>query len=393
MPLNSILKKRRKIVYVTSARLPTEKAHGLATVKMCEALAACGYEVDLVIPKLWRREVDIFQHYDLRDNFKIIKLPCIDLLPLRFLDRLMFILQSFSFSISLLVFVLFRYGKKKEDIIFFSHDYIPLYFMTFLSDKVFYDIHHFPGDNLMYRRLMKMSFSFAVQTKWKVGELGRRFGISRDSIVYWPNGTDVYKFDIALSRDEARKALGLVVLNKMVVYTGALFDWKGVDSLIISVSNLYQETRIYIVGGTPEAIVNCRKNIPEANDERVSFIPFEPHERIPLWLKAADVLVLPNTGKQKVSLYYTSPMKLFEYMAAGRPIVSSATPSIMEILNENNAVLVEPDNPLALAKGINRVLGDPLLAEHIASNALKESKKYTWRERAEKVSGLIEKNA
>jgi len=383
-----------KIIYITTTRFPTEKAHGLATIKICEAFGESGYEVDIIAPKLWRRtEGDVFNYYDVKKNLRLFKIPCIDLIPLRVLDKFAFILQTASFMLLSLPYIFLKYGKDIKQYIFFSHDYIPLYFMTFLPVNIFYDIHHFPGQNFMYRRVMKKSFGFAVQTKWKIKELEDKFGVPVDKIVYWPNGTDVERFNIPQSVTEARKILGLPTDKKIVMYTGQLFNWKGVDSLIKAVCYLSPEVLIYIIGGSDQDVVNCKKEITEANDSRIIFIPFVRHSQIPLWLRAADVLVLPNTGKQKVSLYYTSPMKLFEYMAANKPIVSSAIPSIMEILNNNNAVLVEPDNEEAFGSGINKVLSNPILASNLSFESLEDSHKYTWRNRAQKIIDYFSNHA
>jgi glycosyltransferase involved in cell wall biosynthesis len=381
-------------VYVTSTRFPTEKAHGLATVKLCEAFARRGYAVDVLAPRLWRRDGgDVFDYYDVKNTFRIVKIPCIDLIPLRVIDTLAFLLQSISFSLLALLYVASVYRAKMKKCIFFSHDYIPLYFMTFLPVSIFYDVHHFPGNNFMYRRVVKRAFGFAVQTKWKVNELSDKFGIAPERIVYWPNGTDIRAFDDLPTKNTTRKELSLPTDKKIIMYTGQLFEWKGVDSLLRSITMLPSDAVLYIVGGADSDVVRCKKEIPEANDARIVFIPFQSHEKIPVWLNSADVLVLPNTGKQKVSLYYTSPMKLFEYMASGRPIVASAIPSLQEILNDRNAVLVEPDNPEALAAGIRSVLDDAATAEKISRNAKIDSREYTWDGRTQRIGAYFEKYA
>src|SRR3989344_2354492 len=253
-----------KIIYIANTRLPTEKAHGLATMKICEAFVRAGAELELIVPKLWRHPGDPF---------------------------------------------------------------------------VFYDIHHFPSKNFMYQRVMKKSSGFAVQTRWKILALGKQFAVPENKIVYWPNGTDVEKFSAGISKDEARKKLGLSINEKIILYTGALFDWKGVNTLVLAVGQLFLEAKVYIVGGATIDVKNLKKRLPEANNPRIVFVPFQPHEMMPFWCKAADVLVLPNTGKQKVSLYYTSPMKLFEYLVSGTPMVVSNIPSITEIVDNSSAFI------------------------------------------------------
>tara|TARA_B100000749_G_scaffold222723_1_gene177878 strand:- start:50 stop:454 length:405 start_codon:yes stop_codon:yes gene_type:complete len=106
-------------------------------------------------------------------------------------------------------------------------------------------------------------------------------------------------------------------------------------------------------------------------------------------LAKGDVLVLPNVGSGS-TVNYTSPLKLFEYMAAGKPIVASNLPSIREVLRDGeNAVLVEPGNPTALTSGLRRVLEDRKLAERIASRAFDEVTEYSWDCRAARVEALL----
>jgi glycosyltransferase involved in cell wall biosynthesis len=233
---------------------------------------------------------------------------------------------------------------------------------------------------------MDKSFGFAVQTKWKIVALEEKFGIKSGRIVYWPNGTDIEKYQLDISLSEARKKLDLPQDKKLVLYTGQLFDWKGVDTLIQAVDFLGRDILVYVVGGSAEDVVKLKKGFPIANDERIVFVPFQPRELMPVWLKAADVLILPNTGKQKVSLYYTSPMKLFEYMASGKPIVASAIPSILEILNKDNSLLAEADNPASFGEKINYALRHLDEVSTLGLQAQRDVKKYTWRERARKIS-------
>ncbi|MCG2808867.1 MAG: glycosyltransferase, partial [Candidatus Portnoybacteria bacterium] len=110
-----------------------------------------------------------------------------------------------------------------------------------------------------------------------------------------------------------------------------------------------------------------------------------PYSEIPYYLKAADVLVLPNSGKEEISKSWTSPMKMFEYMASQRPIVASDLISLREILNENNAVLVEPDNSRALAEGIMSALKKDDFSAKILIEAWQNVQKYTWTERVKNI--------
>jgi len=116
---------------------------------------------------------------------------------------------------------------------------------------------------------------------------------------------------------------------------------------------------------------------------------------VPRYLKAADVVVLPNSrnSRQKrfsiYSRYDTSPIKLFEYLASGAPIVASDLPSIREIVSEEEVFFVKPDDPQELAQGIERLLTDQEFARTLSSRALERSKEYTWEKRAKKIVEFI----
>jgi glycosyltransferase involved in cell wall biosynthesis len=102
------------------------------------------------------------------------------------------------------------------------------------------------------------------------------------------------------------------------------------------------------------------------------------------------VLALPNPSSA-ISTLFTSPLKLFEYMAAGRPIVASDLPAIREVLHHDvDALLVAAGDPAALAAGIERVLADPGLARRLAEAALSAVPAYSWDRRAERLEALFD---
>jgi glycosyltransferase involved in cell wall biosynthesis len=183
-----------------------------------------------------------------------------------------------------------------------------------------------------------------------------------------------------MSKEEARKKLDLDQNKKYAVYTGHLYSWKGVDTLAEAATLLPHDTQVLFVGGREDDIRNFRERYQEVKNIRL--VGFRPHHEIPLWQCAADVLVLPNTAKEAISAHYTSPMKLFEYLASGRPIVASRIPSITEILSEEDATLVLPDDAEALLQGILTALSTPVkprttLADH------------SWQMRAERVRSFV----
>jgi glycosyltransferase involved in cell wall biosynthesis len=183
-----------------------------------------------------------------------------------------------------------------------------------------------------------------------------------------------------------------IVTDRVVGYAGHLYAWKGVD-LLIRATALLPGTRAIIVGGHEKEpdIGRLRALASELDIEgRVTFTGQIPPAEVAAHLSKAAVLVLPNPASA-ISTRFTSPLKLFEYMAAGRAIVASDLPSIREVLRDNeNALLVEPGSVDALAAGIRRLLDDPPLSSRLAGAALSEVPLYTWGRRAERVEALLE---
>jgi len=231
-----------------------------------------------------------------------------------------------------------------------------------------------------------------VQTQWKVEALRRDFGIPAVRIVYWPNGTDVERFGIPFSATEARTKLQLPQDVRIALYSGSLQRWKGVETLVEASQFLPSGAMVYIVGGSEREMQEFK--IPafamasagrQHSKFKIQFAGQRPWAEIPVWLKAADVLVLPNTGAMKVSRHYTSPMKLFEYMASGRPVVASDIPSIREIVDETMVFFAKPDDPRSFADAIQEVLANPGEVQRRADRARQEVRKYTWEARAQKI--------
>ena len=119
---------------------------------------------------------------------------------------------------------------------------------------------------------------------------------------------------------------------------------------------------------------------------RITFVPHQPLDKIPLYQKAADVLVLPNTAKEEASRVETSPVKLFEYLASSRPIVASDIPSIRDIVSEREVFFAQPDDGESFARVIVEALsGDP----DRSRAALSLAENSSWEERAKNIDALM----
>ena len=365
-----------KIAYIQNVRIPTERAHGIQIMKMCEALARLGHDVELIVPRRSNLlKENPFDYYGIRKTFKIRKLPCLDLIPLNKYGHLGLWVESISF----LFFVLLDRPFKKADIVYTRDKFLlPL---SFFSKNFIYEAHPFPRNYLLYSLFLKRLKGMVVITQ-KLKELFIKRGIPQNRILVAADGVDSEKFDIKEAKEECRRKLNLPQDKKTVLYTGHLYQWKGATVLLEAAREM-QNVLFVFVGGAREDVASFKQKTQGFNN--VAIIGHRPYGEIPYWLKSADVLVLPNSGKEEISQYWTSPMKMFEYMAARRPIIASDLPSIREILSAENAVLVEPDNPEALARGIKEALQNHQLSDKISARAFQDVQQYTWQKRVEKI--------
>jgi glycosyltransferase involved in cell wall biosynthesis len=359
-----------KLIYIANARIPTEKAHGVHIIKMCEALASTGFDVQLLLP---RRKTPItadpYEYYGAAHSFSIVRLPTLDWL---FLGKLGYLIQLLSFT-ACVAFYCNRHNA--EDTIIYSRGEIAalLAFLMRPSFKLFWETHILPGRLYLYHKLLRQAVGIITVTTYYHQELQHLFPFVAEKLFLIPDGVDSVLFANHISKDEARKKLDIASDGRIVVYTGSDAAWKGLGTLKEAAALLAPKGITVIFVG---------KITPSPKIKKENFIGVRPYHEIPLWLSAADVVVLTGTKRSMISERYTSPMKLFEYMASDRPIVVSDVPSFRDILNEDSAYFVAPDDAVAMAQGIESVLHNPDIAKTRAARALSESKRYTWSARA-----------
>ena len=374
----------KKLLYITNARIPTEKAHGIQIMKMCEAFSKAGAKVELVVPK--RKNpitTDPFEYYSVEKNFSIKKLFNFDI---RSLGPLRFYLQLLSFSLSALFFVI----KSDADYIYSRTEFL-LFFLSFFKKNLYWEMHT--------KSNKKMSLAVARRVK-KVVAISNGLkqylienGIQEDKILVAHDGVDLAEFDISKSKEELREELELPKDKKIIGYVGKMSgvgESKGVGGIIEAFSLLHKKNInifLMLVGANHDEREGLRKLLKKYNigEEKCALIGHVLHAYIPKHLKAADVLVMNYSSSD----HFFSPLKLFEYMASGTMIVTSDTPNIREVLNENNAVLVEPDNPESLVEGINKLLNDLELSGKISKQTFEDVQKYSWQKRADQILNFI----
>lgn len=379
-----------KIIYISHLRYPSEKTHSYFAMKTCESFAKKGFIVELW--KAYRQnklKENPFSFHNIEQIFSLRTIPALDLFKI-LPGKVAFFLLVFSLNVSLFLALVF---KKKGKFIIYTHDLRLIILPLILSYPTFLEVHDFYQSR--FRFVNRWCFArvrgFIVTNSIKAHFLARDFGVEEKKILIQPNAVDLQMFWPKTDKRRACRKLNLPQDKKIVVYTGHLFAWKGVDVLLEAGRHLSADFLICFVGGTDEDIERFRRKAAESESRAsVKVVGRRAHKEIPLWLAAADILVLPNTAKSDASRYETSPVKLFEYMSAGKPIIASDLPSIREIANDRFVFFFKPDDPHSLAATIIKAIQDAKLAQRKADLARQESLKYSWEKRGENIIKFIQ---
>ncbi len=350
----------KKLFYIANLRLPTEKAHGIQIMKMCEAFANAGISVELIVPRrLNPLKADPFLYYGVKNNFKITRLPVLDTVSW----------GHIGFWFETLTFLLFArlYLLGKKGVVYTREEAAGLFFRDFVLEL-----------HTRLRTRVLLPRKIFVLTHLLKDELLAQ-NIPSQNIHILPDAVDIAQFDISVSKEEARRKVNLPLNKKIVMYSGSffLYDWKGVDVMLEAAKDFGNEALFVLVGGSGE------------DTENVLFAGRQTPTEIPLFLKAADVLVLPNKKGSEMSEKHTSPLKLFEYMAAGRAIICSDLPSLREVVSEKEVLFFEPNNSAALADAIKKILANTVLAEDLAHHSQTRAAYFSWERRVQSVLAFM----
>ena len=399
-----LLRRRVRIRYFADIRFPLERANGVQTMETCHALARRGHQVTLVVrPDSHTPPRGPFAYYGL-PAIPSLTINCVRVPSALSARRAGYVAHALLGAI----------GRSAADIIVTRDLTIASLLLRVpaaFRPPVAYESHGFApavsaeGPSLhtgaaassraKQRRLARReryvwrrADAYVTITAGLLAELTRRFG-PRPSAGVVPDGTRV-----PAQAPAPRSRRHDPGVDAVVAYAGHLYPWKGIDLLIEALSKL-PTCRGLVVGGLDgEPDVHRVRTLADAlAPGRVTFAGMVEPPMVASLLARADVLVLPNLPT-RISSAYTSPLKLFEYMASGRPIVASDLPALREVLRpDSNAVLVEPGNADALAEGIRRITGDHALGDRLAAQAWTDVAAYSWDARAERLEALLAEGA
>ncbi len=359
-----------KIAYASQVPIPSHRAYAVHVMHMCGAFAGLGHDVTLYAMPPSVEADDPFAYYGLPADFDLTH---VDLLPLRGIAGPLYGREIIRRSIA----------EGRPDLVYCRHIYAA--YAAFRAKlPVLYEV-HMPFSNGLHRFLLSRMlregrrFALVAITQALKEQYQRDFPqIPADRILVAHDGAVLPQKAVPPEPEEESLRVG---------YVGNLYPGKGME-LIVEIAARMPDLSFDIVGGRPEDVTHWRGNIRSDN---IVLHGQKPHGELQPFFDRMDVMLLPlqrevspDGGGGDISRW-TSPMKMFEYMAQGRAIVASDLPVLGEVLHdEKNALIAPGGDPDAWVCAIRRLQADADLRFRLATQARQDLEdKYTWMARAQ----------
>ncbi len=362
-----------KIAAIAGSTIPSDTANSLQVMKACQALVQIGHDLTLLVPGSRNTTVDLQQHYGLQSEF-----------PIEWLSSSS--RRRFTWD------AVRRARGLKADLIYSWFPQSAVFGLLHGMPAVF-EIHIQPTGlfgpvwHHLFARLRGRKRLVSI-TRALVHILKNDYHthLSQDEVVIAPNGVDLERFASLPDPATARRQLGLHE-SPTVMCTGHLYAGRGADLFLALAKSLPQAQFVW-VGGRADDIQRWKQRVESDN---VTFTGFIPNRDLPFYQAAADVLLMPysrsimGSSGSADSAAVASPMKMFEYMAAGRAIVSSDLPVIREVLNERSAGFCEPGEVGDWRLEVESLLNSQARRIALGEQAWQDVQGYTWVARAQRI--------
>ncbi|MCK6568762.1 MAG: hypothetical protein DCC59_01520 [Chloroflexi bacterium] len=369
-----------KIALITNSRIPSLTANSIQAMKVAQALAQLGHDIRMFAPAETEpvSQATLLTHYGLRLVPDLERLPSIG-----GLKRLDFILHAQRAAKNFGAELLYTWLPQSAALA--SRSGYPVVLEM-----------HADNSGLLgawwMRRFWKSKtrklMTVTASALRKALERSTKLRFEDEAILLAPNGVELERYAGLPNPVEARRQLNLKE-GLTVGFTGHIYPGRGAD-LLFELAKQMPGVNFLWVGGAPESVAFWKNKLTEARMSNVTMTGFVNHESIPLYQAAADVLLMPYSRSIEASsgqdiAEVINPMKMFEYMAAGRAIISADLPSIREVLNEGNAMLAEPGEIGAWRLEIEKLLADESRRLKMGKQARKDAEQFTWAKREERI--------
>lgn len=348
-------------------------------MKMCQAMTQEGHRVELYAPRLEVQPVvdnELWRHYGISETFPIQWLPS----PVGWLRE-----HGYAWRAV-------RAAKASGAELIFTRHITTAVLSIFFGIPALCELHS-PPTGLAGPRLLAGFLNARARRRLVVisDALHRRLADlipkapGQLDVVVAHDGIDLERFVDLPNPVQARQTL-LLKEAFSVVYAGHLYPGRGIE-LLLSLAKRLPSIQFLFVGGEPAAVVARQQEAAERKLNNAVFVGFVANSVLPRYLAAGDILAMPyqaqvaTSGNAGDTAAIMSPLKMFEYLAADRLIISSDLPVLREVLTDDVAALCQPEDVEEWELAIRKALREPEWGRQKAKRGRLLVEKYTWRER------------
>jgi glycosyltransferase involved in cell wall biosynthesis len=373
-----------KIALITNSRIPSLTANSIQAMKVAQALMQLGHEIRMFAPA----EAEPVNYQSLLTHYGLKLAPPLELIPsIRRFKRFDFIVHAQRAVKKFNADLVYTWLPQSAVLGLWNGYPVVLEMHADVAGKMgAWWLRQFWSAR--GRKLMTVT----VSALRKALERSTSLQFENQSLLVAPNGVELEKYEGLPSPVEARQKLNLKE-GVTVGFTGHIYPGRGAD-LLFELAKQMPQVNFLWVGGTPALVDFWRGKLTDARMTNVMMTGFVEHEVIPLYQAASDVLLMPYSRSISASsgqdiAEIINPMKMFEYMASGRAIVSADLTSIREVLNEGNAVLCEPGEIGKWRLEIESLLADEPRRLALGAQARQDVGELTWVKREERVMSQL----
>jgi glycosyltransferase involved in cell wall biosynthesis len=368
-----------RIAYVAAAQIPSTRANSIQVMKVCQALQQNGQEVRLYVPGKTQFRWETLQHqYGLNT---MVDVAWID--HWRFLRYLDFTFKALT-----------QARNWHADLVYTRM--LQVARSAALSGMpVILELHDVPSGRFGPSRLRDFLCTpvhkrvvFITHSLRRLIEDQLAIEIPEEEVIIAPDGVDLERYSQLPSPSEARQSLGLIE-KITALYSGSFYQGRGLQTLF-DLAGMLREMQFVWVGGAPEEVSTWKQKLKSTGIENVMLTGYVNNSELPRYQAAADLLLMPYSRNVAGSsggniANVTSPMKLFEYMACGRAIVTTDLPVLHEVLNDQNAVFCPPDDLQTWKSTLQALAEDDKKRQALGKQALMDVQQYSWRNRMRQI--------
>ena len=354
-----------KIIYIAETSLTNKSAYSHHVIKMCDAFIQLKNNLILLLPNAEKNFYfkKLRKKYLLNGEKNFIIKSIVDRKLRNFIFRLIFSLKVIS------------YIKKERPDLILTRSIVSSFFLSIFKINHFLEIH---SEMTSITKFLMINLNF-INSKYIIKiiliskALNKIYRIKKDKVLILHDGVDIKNFIFKKPNIKIKNA----------TYIGSFYKGRGID-LITKLANKFKKINFNLYGQ--------EKNHKNLRLKNIRIFNHIDYQKVPKILLKSDLLLMPYEKKVFVrhkkinTANYCSPLKMFDYLAAGRVILSSKLDGICEVLkHNNNAIVINSYDPNEWMNEINNLLNNKYNLKKIRMNSIKTAKKYQWKTRAEKI--------